>query len=64
LKEYADGRVVHTKPPRPRLPVEAYLRMQRRFAHLFEPRRDEATLGEIQTAVDAYWEAALHEPAP
>jgi pyruvate ferredoxin oxidoreductase beta subunit len=55
LKEYADGRVLHTKPPRPRLPVEAYLRTQQRFAHLFEPRRDEATLREIQAAVDAYW---------
>jgi pyruvate ferredoxin oxidoreductase beta subunit len=55
LKEYAGGRVVHTKTPRPRLPVEAYLRTQQRFAHLFEPTRDEATLREIQAAVDAYW---------
>ena len=56
LKEYQGGRVVHTKMPRPRLPVEAYLRTQQRFAHLFEPARDEATLREIQAAVDAYWE--------
>ena len=56
LKEYQGGRVVHTKTPRPRLPVEVYLRTQQRFAHLFEPARDEATLREIQAAVDAYWE--------
>jgi pyruvate ferredoxin oxidoreductase beta subunit len=56
LKEYRDGRVVHTKTPRPRIPVEAYLRTQRRFAHLFEPVRDETALREIQAAVDAYWE--------
>jgi pyruvate ferredoxin oxidoreductase beta subunit len=56
LKEWEDGRVVHTKTPRPRVPVEEYLRLQRRFAHLFEPARDEATLTEIQRRVDAYWE--------
>jgi pyruvate ferredoxin oxidoreductase beta subunit len=63
LKEYAEGRGVHTRRPRPRLPVEAYLRTQARFAHLFEPRRDEATLAEIQAAVDAYW-AAVEEEEP
>jgi pyruvate ferredoxin oxidoreductase beta subunit len=41
LKEYVDGRVVHTKVPHPRKPVEAYLEKQGRFAHLFRPRRDE-----------------------
>jgi pyruvate ferredoxin oxidoreductase beta subunit len=56
LKEWKDGRVVHTKTPRPRVPVEEYLRRQQRFAHLFEPARDEATLAEIQRRVDAYWE--------
>jgi pyruvate ferredoxin oxidoreductase beta subunit len=55
LKEWVDGRVVHTKVRRPRLPVEEYLRLQGRFAHLFEPVRDEAALREIQAAVDAYW---------
>jgi pyruvate ferredoxin oxidoreductase beta subunit len=48
---------VHTKSYHPRLPVEDYLVRQRRFAHLFTPTRDEATLGEIQRAVDAYWAA-------
>ena len=55
LKEYRDGRVAHTKPPHPRLPVEAYLETQGRFRHLFDPVRDELMIGEIQARVDAYW---------
>jgi len=57
LKEYVDGKVVHTKIPRPRLPVEDYLKTQGRFAHLFAPRRNETVLAEIQAGVDAYWAA-------
>jgi len=57
LKEYQDGRVTHTRIPRPRLPVEAYLSKQGRFAHLFEPRRDEETIARIQQQVDRYWAA-------
>ena len=56
LAEYVDGRVVHTRVRRPRLPVEEYLKKQGRFAHLFEPERNEAMLAEIQARVDAYWE--------
>lgn len=55
LKEYAEGRVTHTRVPRERKPVEAYLRPQGRFAHLFKPGRDDAALTEIQARVDAYW---------
>ncbi len=55
LKEYRDGRVVHTRVPRPRLPVDAYLRAQRRYAHLFAPERDDAVIAEIQAGVDTYW---------
>ncbi len=61
LKEYLDGQVVHTKVPHPRLPVEAYLERQGRFAHLFQPVRDEALLQAIQARVDAYWAGV--EPA-
>jgi pyruvate ferredoxin oxidoreductase beta subunit len=57
LKEYEDGRIVHTKVRRPRLPVEEYLKRQRRFAHLFEPERQGQVLAAIQAEVDAYWEA-------
>jgi pyruvate ferredoxin oxidoreductase beta subunit len=55
LKEFVDGRVVHTRVRRPRLPVEEYLRRQERFAHLFEPVRRQAELDAIQARVDAYW---------
>jgi pyruvate ferredoxin oxidoreductase beta subunit len=55
LKEYVDGRVIHTRVPRQREPVENYLRLQGRFRHLFEPQRDETTLAGIQAQVDAYW---------
>jgi pyruvate ferredoxin oxidoreductase beta subunit len=56
LKEYVDGRVVHTRARRPRLPVERYLERQGRFAHLFQPERRQAVLDEIQARVDAYWQ--------
>ncbi|MBZ0094350.1 MAG: hypothetical protein K8H75_03080 [Sulfuricella sp.] len=55
LKEYENGRVVHTKIPSTRLPVEEYLSKQGRFAHLFQPTRNEALLAEIQAGVDDYW---------
>jgi pyruvate ferredoxin oxidoreductase beta subunit len=55
LKEYVDGKVVHTRTPRERKPVEDYLRLQGRFAHLFEPERNEAALAELQDRIDAYW---------
>ncbi|MBL8385267.1 MAG: pyruvate ferredoxin oxidoreductase [Burkholderiales bacterium] len=56
LKEYRDGRITHTRIPRPRLPVEAYLSTQGRFAHLFSPRRDDAAIAAIQAQVDRYWQ--------
>jgi pyruvate ferredoxin oxidoreductase beta subunit len=55
LKEYLEGRVVHTQIPRVRVAVEEYLKTQGRFAHLFRPERNEAMISEIQGMVDAYW---------
>ncbi len=55
LKEYVDGRVSHTKVPRERAPVEEYLRLQGRYAHLYAPQRNDALIAEIQAWVDAYW---------
>jgi pyruvate ferredoxin oxidoreductase beta subunit len=55
LKEYIDGKVVHTKVPRERAPVTDYLSTQGRFAHLFEPGSNADILADIQTRVDAYW---------
>lgn len=57
LKEYIDGEVTHTKTPHPRKSVEEYLRLQGRFAHLFEPTTDDDLLAELQAEVDAYWSA-------
>ncbi len=59
LKEYANGRVTHTRIPRERPPVEEYLRLQGRFAHLFEPRQDDAAIAELQAAVDRYWQEVV-----
>ncbi len=64
LKEYVDGRVIHTKVPRQRVPVEEYLKRQGRFGHLLSPARDEALLSEIQGRVDAYWAAVAGDPGP
>lgn len=55
LKEYIDGKVVHTKIPKKRLNIEEYLKRQGRFSHLFEPIRNEALLEELQRNVDNYW---------
>jgi pyruvate ferredoxin oxidoreductase beta subunit len=55
LKEYRDGKVVHTRVPRERLPVEAYLEKQGRFSHLFTPERNQSLLAQLQAKVDAYW---------
>jgi pyruvate ferredoxin oxidoreductase beta subunit len=56
LKEYVDGKVTHTVVPRSRLPVAEYLKKQGRFAHLFDPDRNETLLKELQDRVDAYWD--------
>ncbi len=56
LKEYIDGKVVHTKIPKKRLPVEEYLKRQGRFNHLFEPKRNDTLIQEIQDSVDRYWQ--------
>ena len=56
LKEYIDGKIIHTKIPKNRLPVEEYLIKQGRFAHLFKPEKNTVALNEIQQQVDAYWQ--------
>ena len=55
LKEYVDGQVVHTKITRERKPVEEYLKLQGRYKHLFEPKRNDVLIAEIQARVDHYW---------
>ncbi len=55
LKEYVNGKVEHTRIVTKKRPVDEYLKMQGRFSHLFEPRRNEKVLDEIQTRVNDYW---------
>jgi pyruvate ferredoxin oxidoreductase beta subunit len=56
LKEYIDGEIVHTRVPRDRPPVEEYLQLQNRFAHLFQPQRQQTLIKDIQKRVDSYWQ--------
>ncbi|OGW63556.1 MAG: pyruvate synthase [Nitrospirae bacterium RBG_16_64_22] len=57
LKEAVNGDVAHTHVPRKRIPVEAYLKTQGRFRHIFEPVRREDAINAIQEQVDKYWMA-------
>jgi len=47
------------KKPELKLPVEEYLKLQGRFAHLFKPKKREDLIAEIQAAVDAEWNYIL-----
>ncbi len=50
--EAEHGEVTTVLPVRRRVPVEEYLRRQKRYAHLFSPHRDEATLERLQAMAD------------
>jgi pyruvate ferredoxin oxidoreductase beta subunit len=52
LFEAENGEVTGRTPIRRRVPVEDYLKPQKRFAHLFSPKRDEARLAQIQAIAD------------
>jgi pyruvate ferredoxin oxidoreductase beta subunit len=56
LREYVDGVVTHSRVPKNRIPVEQYLKLQGRFAHLFEGEKGAVTIKEIQARVDRYWD--------
>lgn len=56
LKEAVYGVVRHTVVPKRFKPVEDYLKVQGRFAHLFKPVRQEEVIGKIQERVDGYWQ--------
>ena len=66
LIEAEHGEVTAVKPIRRRVPVEAYLRLQRRFAHLFKPEEDRERIDAIQRMADANIRSygLLHEEAP
>ncbi|GJQ49703.1 MAG: hypothetical protein HKUEN01_20890 [Candidatus Kuenenia stuttgartiensis] len=55
LKEAVYGEISHTIIPQKFKPVEEYLREQGRFAHLFQPVRQEGVISQIQSFVDRYW---------
>ncbi len=52
LFEAEDGEVSDVTHIRRRLPVEEYLKPQRRFAHLFRPQTDADAIGQIQSIAD------------
>jgi pyruvate ferredoxin oxidoreductase beta subunit len=52
LFEARDGRITEITPIRRKVPVEAYLKLQKRFAHLFKEPRDEQALAAIQAIAD------------
>ena len=47
------GEVTSVTPIRRRIPVEDYLRMQKRYAHLFSPERADDVLARLQERADA-----------
>ncbi len=50
--EAENGRVTHVRKIRRCMPVEAYLKPQRRFAHLFKGDGDARRLAKIQAIAD------------
>ena len=56
LYEVIDGKWVLNYVPRKKLPIEDFLRPQKRFKHLFKPDKEEL-LAQFQTEVDRQWEA-------
>ncbi|WP_128772223.1 thiamine pyrophosphate-dependent enzyme [Actinomyces oricola] len=50
--EAVDGEVTGVTPIRRQVPVEDYLVLQRRYTHLFRPRKDETTIARIQAIAD------------
>jgi pyruvate ferredoxin oxidoreductase beta subunit len=62
LYEVVDGRYVLNYEPDCPIPVEAWLRMQGRFAHLFRPE-SRRVLDEIQARVEADWNDLLQRCA-
>ncbi len=52
LWEAEHGEIIATLPIRRKVQVEAYLKTQRRFAHLFKPERDEVRIAALQRMAD------------
>ena len=55
LYEVIEGKYQLSYTPKNKLPVEEYLRMQGRFAHMFKPG-NEWMIEQVQQEVDRNWE--------
>lgn len=55
LYEVVEGKYILSYKPKNKLPVEEYLKMQGRFAHMFKPG-NEWMIEEVQKEVDKNWE--------
>ena len=58
LYEIIDGRYVINYKPSKKLPIEEFLKPQKRFAHMFKPG-NEWMIEEIQAEVDARWDELM-----
>lgn len=47
-----NGKIVSRRTIRNKVPVDNYLKMQKRFANLFAPKRDDAAIAQIQQIAD------------
>jgi pyruvate ferredoxin oxidoreductase beta subunit len=52
LFEAEGGEVVRSTPIRHRVPVEEYLKLQKRYAHLFSPVRRDDVIDRLQARAD------------
>jgi len=64
LKKAIHGEVTHTLVKNKWRPVEDYLRGQGRYAHLFEPVRQDEAIRTLQSGVDQYWNQYRDKGAP
>ena len=58
LYEVVEGKYILSYKPKNKLPVEEYLKMQGRFAHMFKPG-NEWMIEDVQKEVDHNWEDLL-----
>ena len=58
LYEVVEGKYILSYKPKNKLPVEEYLKMQGRFAHMFKPG-NEWMIEEVQKEVDKNWDELL-----
>ena len=58
LYEVVEGKYILSYQPKNKLPVEAYLKLQGRFAHMFKPG-NEWMIEQVQQEVDRNWEELL-----